>query len=100
MLFTIILENWSQSNFLFFGSNNLATSMEPRLQASKGNNGTSPQGFVDIISPIEGVGLPALIVSRKTNPGSPLCHAQCIILFQSCRAGIVLITLAVFGCFN
>src|SRR3989304_6476857 len=48
---------------------------DPRLQDSYGSNGCSPQGFVDSILPIFGVGLALLILSMNMMPGSPIFHA-------------------------
>jgi hypothetical protein len=48
---------------------------EPRLHASYGSSGCSPQGFVDSISPRCGVGLSRLMRSMKMMPGSPVAHA-------------------------
>ena len=56
---------------------NFETLTLPRLQASLGSRGCSPQGFVASIRPTSGVGLAglALIRSMNTMPGSPVRHA-------------------------
>ena len=46
--------------------------IEPRLQASLGSSGNSPQGFVASMRPQPGVGLSRLTVSMKQIPGSPV----------------------------
>ena len=60
--------------------------IEPRLQASYGKRGTSPQGFVDSIAPTCGVGLSEFIVSINTIPGSPFLQAPSIILSKTSLA--------------
>jgi hypothetical protein len=56
---------------------NFETFSEPRLQASFGKSGCSPQGFVASTCPSSGVGLAglALMRSMKTMPGSPVRQA-------------------------
>ena len=54
---------------------NLARLMDPRLQASMGRRGCSPQGLVLSMFPRPGVGLSRLIRSKKTIPGSPVSQA-------------------------
>ncbi len=56
---------------------NFETLSEPRLHASFGSNGCSPQGLVASTMPISGVGFAglALIRSMKIIPGSPVRQA-------------------------
>src|SRR4030043_503702 len=49
--------------------------IEPRLQDSYGSRGCSPQGLVDSLCPIWGVGFESSTLSIKTMPGSPFLHA-------------------------
>ena len=67
----------------------MARLIEPRLHDSKGSRGCSPQGLVLSISPICGVGLSLLILSRKMIPGSPFRQAMFTIMSNTLRAFIL-----------
>ncbi len=56
--------------------------MLPRLQASYGSSGCSPQGLVDSIRPTCGVGFSSLMRSMYAKPGSPVCQAFWTMIFQ------------------
>src|SRR5208283_3384962 len=75
----------------------LARLIEPKLQDSYCNRGCSPHGLVDSISPRAGVGLEALILSKKTIPGSPFFHAWFTIVSKTVLALRVLLTFRVLG---
>ena len=70
---------------------NAAKLMEPRLQASWGRSGCSPQGLVARMGPRWGVGLCRVISSMNTSPGSPVCQAQSTIRLQTSSDGQVAI---------
>ncbi|OPZ62449.1 MAG: hypothetical protein BWY84_01170 [Candidatus Aerophobetes bacterium ADurb.Bin490] len=76
----------------FLPSSILARLTEPRLHASKGRRGCSPQGFVDSISPTFGVGLSLFILSINTIPGSPFFHEYSTIMSKISRASSCAIT--------
>ena len=71
--------------------------MDPRVQDSYRSSGCSPQGLVASMAPRWGVGLAALIRSRKTTPGSPVAQAACTSRSNTIGAGSRLAAFPVRG---
>ncbi len=94
---SVVAFNLFQSKSLLSSLINLDKLIEPKLQDSYGNKGCSPQGFVDSISPICGVGLSLFILSKNIIPGSPFFQAITTIKSKTCLAGILLTIFLVEG---